>query len=141
LLGAFILEAEKIDLEYQSMLIPSSIYSATRSDLYNELQSNKCLNNTFTNPLDAQEKLTYLWHYYQTKKSEVSESKEIKGSTSIDAEFQPVVDHLLQQVPHLKVVLSERPSLHSIMKNLQTLPQVYEANCFKTRASVVSRLT
>lgn len=141
ILGAIILEAEKIDLEYKNPLIPTTLYSAKRSDLYNELQSTKCLNNSVTNPLNPEEKLVYLWHYYQQRKEQLSESKEVKGSLSLDAEFQPVVDHVLGQIPNLKVILSERPTLDTIMKSLQSIPQIYHRHIFKSREGLFSKVT
>lgn len=122
--GGIIFEAEKIDIDYKKWLLsPTGGYLYSGSDLYVELNRDG-LNNTKDNVLDAETKLIDLLAYYRHRKSLIANDE--KAIAKLDKEFQPVVDTLIPQVPNLKSVLTQRPSLTAMLEKLKVQPRLYE---------------
>ncbi|MHB1946582.1 MAG: hypothetical protein ACYCQI_00525 [Gammaproteobacteria bacterium] len=124
--GGIIVEAEKIAVEYRKYCQdPIGGYLYSGSNLYKQLSTN-ALGITRDNPLDVETKLINTYSYYQYRKADLEDAKEI---AELDDEIRPVVDNLIRQLPNTKAVLTARPSFTELLKRFHTQPQLYDQEC------------
>lgn len=115
LTGDIVFEVVKIELEYRFV-------SPTRSRLYNTL-NNEVL-KIKDHPLNAYDRLAYLYRLYQFKKSKLK-SDDVKALAELDSTFLPVVNSVLKSTPDLQVALIKRPDpVH--LEELEKLPNIYD---------------
>lgn len=127
LLGSFIFHSEKIYRQYL-ILSPRGGFFNAGSRLYQELIL--LLQDTPETPLLDQQKLTYLLHYYEYKKTRRLKT-ELKDTCTLDDEFKPIVDSILNRIPDLKSTITKKPSLDFIQSEMAEILKQYENQCKK----------
>lgn len=117
LLGAIIFAAESIAKSYK-------VLSPLRSRLYRELYEK--IIKPANNPIDDMQKLIYIYSFYQFAQLYPTKLTE---PANIDQQFQPIIDFLLQAIPDIKIWLTKRPEVDTLISQAKLLPTTFTELC------------